>query len=147
MKKFLMSFLRAAIFFGFIFLITGCSDGTLVAGGATPTPSPGNAFVYTANAGGNSISGFANDSTGALTPIPGSPFASAGQPFGLAATPNHQFLYATSFQNNKVNQFLISAASGALTPLTCTAVATTDLQPLKIAINPAGTLLYTINQV
>ena len=46
-----------------------------------------------------------------------------------------------------MNQFLISAASGALTPLTCTAVATTDLQPLKIAINPAGTLLYTINQV
>jgi 6-phosphogluconolactonase (cycloisomerase 2 family) len=147
MKKFLMSFLRAAIFFGFIFLITGCSDGTLVAGGATPTPSPGNAFVYTANAGGNSISGFANDSTGALTPIPGSPFAVPGQPFGLAATPNHQFLYATSFQNNQVNQFLISAASGALTPLTCTAVATTDLQPLKIAIHPAGTLLYTINQV
>ena len=146
MKSFLMSFLRAAIFLGFVFLITGCSDGTLTAGGATPTPSPGNAFVYTANAGGNSISGFANDGTGALTPIPGSPFASAGQPFGLAATPNHQFLYATSFQNNQVNQFLISAASGVLTPLTCTAVATTDLQPLKIAINPAGTLLYTINQ-
>jgi len=147
MKSFLMSFLRAAIFLGFVFLMTGCSDGTLTAGGATPTPSPGNAFVYTANAGGNSISGFANDGTGALTPIPGSPFPSAGQPFGLAATPNHQFLYATSFQNNQVNQFLISAASGVLTPLTCTAVATTDLQPLKIAINPAGTLLYTINQV
>jgi 6-phosphogluconolactonase len=147
MKSFLMSFLRAAIFLGIVFLITGCSDGTLTAGGATPTPSPGNAFVYTANAGGNSISGFANDGTGALTPIPGSPFASAGQPFGLAATPNHQFLYATSFQNNQVNQFLISSASGVLTPLTCTAVATTDLQPLKIAINPAGTLLYTINQL
>jgi 6-phosphogluconolactonase (cycloisomerase 2 family) len=147
MKSFLMSFLRAAIFLGFVFLMTGCSDGTLTAGGATPTPSPGNAFVYTANAGGNSISGFANDGTGALTPIPGSPFASTGQPFGLAATPNHQFLYATSFQNNQVNQFLISSASGVLTPLTCTAVATTDLQPLKIAINPAGTLLYTINQI
>src|SRR3954467_7891474 len=56
MKSFLMSFLRAAIFLGFVFLMTGCSDGTLVAGGPTPTPSPGNAFVYTANAGGNSIS-------------------------------------------------------------------------------------------
>lgn len=147
MKSFLMIFLRAAIFLGFIFLITGCSDGTLTAGGATPTPSPGNAFVYTANAGGNSISGFANDGTGALTPIAGSPFPSAGQPFGLAATPNHQFLYATSFQNNQVNEFLISAASGVITPLTCPTVATTDVQPLKIAINPAGTLLYTINQV
>jgi 6-phosphogluconolactonase (cycloisomerase 2 family) len=147
MKKFLMSFLRAAIFLGLIFLITGCSDGKLVAGGPTPTPSPGNAFVYTANAGGNSVSAFANDGTGALTPVPGSPFAVAGQPFGIAATPNHQFLYVAAFQNNQVDEFLISAASGAITPLTCPAVATTDVQPLKIAINPAGTLLYTINQI
>jgi DNA-binding beta-propeller fold protein YncE len=147
MKKFLMSLFRAAILLGFIFLITGCSDGNLVAGGPTPTPSPGNAFVYTANAGGNSVSAFANDGTGALTPIPGSPFAVAGQPFGIAATPNHQFLYVSSFQNNQVNEFLISAASGVITPLTCTTVATTDVQPLKIAINPAGTLLYTANQI
>jgi DNA-binding beta-propeller fold protein YncE len=147
MKKFLMSLFRTAILLGFIFLITGCSDGNLVAGGPTPTPSPGNAFVYTANAGGNSVSAFANDGTGALTPIPGSPFAVAGQPFGIAATPNHQFLYVSSFQNNQVNEFLISAASGVITPLTCTTVATTDVQPLKIAINPTGTLLYTANQI
>ena len=147
MKGFVQGLFRAAIFLGFIFLITGCSDGTLTAGGPTPTPTPGNAFVYTANAGGNSISGFANDGTGALTPVPGSPFAVAGQPFGIAAAPNHQFLYVTSFQNNQVNEFLISAASGIITPLACPTVATTDVQPLKIAINPAGTLLYTINQV
>ena len=106
MKKFLISFLRAAIFLGFIFLIAGCSQGNLVAGGSTPTPTPGNAFVYTANAGGNSISGFANDTTGALTPVPGSPFSMPGQPFGIAATPNHQFLYATSFQNNQISELL-----------------------------------------
>jgi YVTN family beta-propeller protein len=147
MKKLLMSFLRAAIFSGFIFLITGCSDGTLKAGGPTPTPTPGNAFVYTANAAGNSISGFANDGTGALTAVPGSPFDVPGQPSGIAATPNHQFLYVTQFQNNQVSEFLISAASGVITPLTCTTTATTDVQPLKIAINPAGTLLYTVNQI
>lgn len=147
MKIFLISLLRAAIFLGLIFLMTGCSDGKLVAGGATPTPSPGNAFVYTANAGGNSVSAFANDGTGALTPVPGSPFAVPGQPFGIAATPNHQFLYVVSFQTNQVSEFLISAASGVITPLTCPSVATTDIQPVKIAINPAGTLLYTINQI
>src|ERR1051325_2330080 len=99
MKKFSMSFLRAAIFLGFIFLITGCSDGKLVAGGATPTPTPGNAFVYTANAGGNNVSAFANDGTGALTAVPGSPFAVPGQPFGIAATHDNKFLYVTQFQN------------------------------------------------
>src|ERR1700739_2910890 len=164
MKKFLMSFLRAAIFLGFIFLITGCSDGTLSASGggtptptpvgatptptptATPTPTPGGAFIFTANAGGNNISGFSNDATGALTPVPGSPFASPGEPFGIAATPNGQFLYATAFLNDQINGFFISPVNGSLTPLACATVATTGVQPLKIAINPAGTLLFTVNQ-
>lgn len=147
MKGCLLGLFRAAIFLGFIFLITGCSDGTLTVGGPTPTPSPGNAFVYTANAGGNNVSGFANDGTGALTPVSGSPFAVPGQPFGIAATPNNKFLYVTQFQNNQISSFLISPASGVLTPLACPTIPTTDVQPLKIAINPAGTLLYTANQV
>jgi YVTN family beta-propeller protein len=154
MKDFPPRLLRAAIsscfliiFSCLVILMAGCSPSSVTRGGPTPTPSPGNAFVYTANASGNSISGFANDGTGALTPIPGSPFAAAGEPFGITATPNNQFLYATSFLNNQVNEFLISAASGVITPLACPTVATTDVQPLKIAINPAGTLLYTANQV
>ena len=147
MKGFVLGLFRGAIFLGFIFLITGCSDGTLAAGGPTPTPSPGNAFVYTANAGGNNVSAFANDGTGALTPVPGSPFAVPGQPFGIAATPNNKFLYVTQFQNNQISSFLISPASGVLTPLACATIPVTDLQPLKIAIHPAGTLLFTANQV
>ncbi len=153
MKDFPSRLLRAAVFSCFLIIFSsllmsmaGCSPSRVTRGGPTPTPSPGNAFVYTANAGGNSISGFTNDGTGALTPIPGSPFAVPGEPFGIAATPNNQFLYVTSFQNNQVDEFLISAASGVITPLACPTVATTDVQPLKIAINPAGTLLYTANQ-
>src|SRR5438270_11381985 len=96
------------IFSSFLILMAGCSPSSVTRGGPTPTPTPGNAFVYTANAGGNSISGFANDGTGALTAVPGSPFAVPGQPFGLAATPNNQFLYAASFQTNQVNSFSIS---------------------------------------
>jgi YVTN family beta-propeller protein len=147
MKSFLMSFFRAAIFLGFIFLITGCSDGKLTVGGPTPTPTPGNAFVYTANAGGNSVSAFANDGAGALTAVPGSPFSVPGQPFGIAATPNNKFLYVTQFQNNQISSLTISPASGALTALACATIPATDVQPLKIAINPAGTLLYTANQI
>ena len=154
MKGFPPRLLRAATFscFAIIFCcllisMAGCSPSSVIRGGPTPTPAPGNAFVYTANASGNSISAFANDGTGALTPVPGSPFAAPGQPFGLAATPNNQFLYVTSFQNNQVSEFFINPGNGTLTPLVCTTTATTDVQPLKIAINPAGTLLYTINQI
>jgi 6-phosphogluconolactonase (cycloisomerase 2 family) len=154
MKGFLLGWFRAAIIFCFIFLVVflvvflniGCSQGRLTIGGPTPTPTPGNAFVYTANAGGNNISGFANDPTGALTPVPGSPVASAGQPFGIAATPNSKFLYVSSFQNAVVTGFSITPTTGSLAALVCP-VASTGAQPLKIAINPAGTLLYTANQV
>ena len=145
MKISSMSLLRAAIFSCFIFLIIGCSQGKLTIGVAPPPPTPGGAFVFTANAGGNNISGFANNSTGALTAVPGSPFASPGQPFGLAATPNNAFLYVSSFQNAQVTGFSINATTGTLTPLACP-VASTGSQPLKIAINPAGTLLFTGNQ-
>jgi len=116
--------LRAINFSGFLLsfccllmLMAGCSPSSVTRGGPTPTPTPGNAFVFTANAGGNSISGFANDGTGALTAVPGSPFTVPGEPFGLAATPNNQFLHVTSFLNNQVNSFSISPTTGVLTSL------------------------------
>lgn len=149
MRVFLLGLFRAAIFSCFVFLIfflnTGCSQGKLTIGVATPPPTPGSAFVFTANAGGNSISGFSNNSTGSLTAVPGSPFSSPGQPFGLAVTPNNALLYVSSFQNAQVTGFSINPTTGSLTPLACP-VATTGSQPLKIAINPAGTLLFTANQ-
>ena len=149
MRVLLLGLFRAAIFFCFIFLIfflsIGCSQGNLTIGVHNPPPTPGNAFVFTANAGGNSISGFSNDSTGSLTAVPGSPFSSPGQPFGLAAMPNNAFLYVSSFQNAQVTGFSINSTTGTLTPLGCPA-AITGSQPLKIAINPAGTLLFTANQ-
>ena len=145
MKTYSMNFLRVVIFTFFIMFMIGCSPGKLTSP-PTPTPGPGNAFVYTANAGGNTISGFMNDSTGALTPVSGSPFSSPGQPFGIAATPNNKFLYVSSFQNATVTVFSISPTTGSLTPLACTPTATTGVQPLKIAITPSGGFLYTSNQ-
>lgn len=144
------SFRRAcfgvAPFLWLSFLIMGCGGGGPTPG-LTPTPAgPGNAFVYTANAGGNSISGFMNDSNGSLTPVSGSPFSMPGQPWGIAATPNNKFLYVSSFQNAVVNGFAINPATGSLTALSCATPAATGLQPLKIAITPAGGFLYTANQ-
>jgi 6-phosphogluconolactonase (cycloisomerase 2 family) len=125
----------------------GCGGGSGSMPAPTPTPpGPGNAFVYTANAGGNNISAFANDSTGALTQVAGSPFNSPGQPFGIAATPNNKFLYVSSFQNAVVSGFAINPNTGALTPLNCATQADTGVQPLKIAISPGGAFLYTANQ-
>jgi 6-phosphogluconolactonase len=144
-KESLMSFIRLVVLSFAAAMISGCADGQL-GPPPTPTPGPGNAFVYTANAGGNSISGFKNDSTGALTPVSGSPFSSPGQPFGIAATSDNRFLYVSSFQNAVVSVFAIDSTTGGLTPVTCTPVASTGPQPLKIAITPSGKFLYTSNQ-
>jgi 6-phosphogluconolactonase len=147
MKSFPRACSFLAAFIGSGLLMAGCGGGSRSMVGPTPTPvGPGNAFVYTANAGGNNISGFMNDGTGALTPVSGSPFSMAGQPWGIAATPNSKFLYVSSFQNAVVNGFTINPATGSLTSLTCGTTATTGLQPLKIAITPSGGFLYTANQ-
>lgn len=135
---------RSAIV-GSSLLMIGCGGGNTTPRPAPNPVSPGNAFVYTANAGGNSISGFMNDSSGALTLLSGSPFSLPGQPWGIAATPNNKFLYVSSFQNAVVNSFAINPTTGGLTPLSCSAAAT-GLQPLKIAITPSGAFLYTANQ-
>lgn len=145
MKDFPMNFLRVAILSCFIMLMAGCADGRL-SPAPTPTPAPGNAFVYTTNSGSNTISGFKNDATGALTAVAGSPFPSPGQPWGIAASPDNKFLYVSSFQNATVSVFAISSTTGSLAPVTCTPAATTGLQPLKIAITPSGKFLYTSNQ-
>lgn len=139
--------LLSTILVGSILFIAGCGGGSGSMPTPTPTPpGPGNAFVYIANAGGNNISAFANDSTGALTQIAGSPFNSPGQPFGIAVTPNSKFLYVSSFQNAVVSGFAINPNTGALTPLNCPTQAGTGAQPLKIAVTPSGAFLYTANQ-
>lgn len=147
MKVFSRTALAPSISLSFLILLSGCGG----AKSTTPTPpvttaSPGDAFVYTANAGGNSVSGFSNDSTGALTPVAGSPFSVPGGPFGIAATPNSKFLYVSLFQSAAVNGFAINPTTGVLTALNCATTATTGTQPLKIAITPSGGFLYTANQ-
>ncbi len=77
-------------------------------------------FLYVANGGTNNVSAFSiNPVTGALTAIPGSPFAtggSAGSGISLATTPDDKFLIATNSGSVNVTVFNI-AANGALSPV------------------------------
>jgi 6-phosphogluconolactonase len=47
---------------------------------------PFSKFVYVANRGDDNISAYKISSTGALTPVPGSPFATGRGPVSLAIT-------------------------------------------------------------
>jgi 6-phosphogluconolactonase len=73
-------------------------------------------FVYVTLSATNKIAAFSVDrTTGALTTVPGSPFAAGNSPAAFALSGN--FLYAVNPGDGTVSGYTIDTASGALTPL------------------------------
>ena len=102
-------------------------------------------FLYVANGGDNTISAFSlNASTGALTPVPGSPFAAGTSPSSIAVNAAGTFAYATNSGDNTVSAYAINTSTGALTPVPGSPFATGPI-PSAVAINPAGTFAYVAN--
>lgn len=87
------------------------------------TSVAGQAFLYTANNQDGTISAFtADDNTGALTPINGSPYAAGTSVGGLATTPiyastGNPFLYASNPQSQTITGYTIDGSTGALSPV------------------------------
>lgn len=87
-------------------------------------------FVYVANDGSDTIPGGSrpsvfglkiNAATGALTIVPGSPFAAGvqllGESVSIAVDPAGRFAYVANAPDNTISVFTINAASGALTAI------------------------------
>ncbi len=55
--------------------------------------------------------------TGALTPMPGSPFAAGQHPVSVMVDPTGKFVYAANEQSNNVSAYRIDGTTGALTPM------------------------------
>ncbi len=115
---------------------------------------PGHArgFVYLDNntAGANTISGFSRDADGALTTLPGSPFAAggAGLGAGLASqgatqtTDHGQYLLAADAGSNQISVLRIDP-NGSLTPVPGSPFASGGVEPNSIAVNHG--LVYVSN--
>ncbi len=106
---------------------------------------PSQRFVYVANQTSGSVSGYGIDAvTGALTPLPGSPFTVLGQPTSLAATPDR--LYVVLNNQGKVETMSLDG-SGALTELDPGSFTDTDgnSNPGHIVMAPDGTHAYVAN--
>jgi 6-phosphogluconolactonase (cycloisomerase 2 family) len=81
-----------------------------------PTTLGPQGFLYTANVQDGTISAFtADDSTGALTPVSGSPYVAGASVAGLAASP--YFLYAADPQAETITAYTIDGNTGALSPI------------------------------
>jgi 6-phosphogluconolactonase (cycloisomerase 2 family) len=137
-------------------------DGTLTALPGSPFPAgsgpgwisidPTGRFVYVANcaalcsgSGPGSISGYAiNKSTGALIPVPGSPFAADQIPYSIAIDPTGAFAYVANFSSNTISIFKINQTSGSLQQI-APSISTGGTSPLYLARDPQGRFLYAVN--
>jgi 6-phosphogluconolactonase len=110
-------------------------------------------FAYVANIGSKNngsnrnVSGYTIDSTtGALTPITGSPFAAGTNPGSVAVDPSGKFAYVANEGGNNVSGYTIDPVTGALTPITGSPFAAGTI-PDSVAVDPSGKFAYAANNL
>ena len=123
-----------------------------VAPGRTMAQAPAG-FAYVANCGSSCTGGVGtgnvsaytiNGASGALTPVPGSPFAAGTGPQGVTVDPSGQFVYVANTGSNNVSAYTIDPATGALTEIAGSPFATGALLR-TVAIDPSGQFAYVAN--
>jgi 6-phosphogluconolactonase (cycloisomerase 2 family) len=135
-------------------LLAGSAAGTVSNANITDVsvvcPSAGR-FAYVIDEQGSQIFGFTIDgSSGALAPMPSSPFAAPTFPGSLAADPSSRFLYVTSAGASGVIgtilAYSINQSTGALTAIPGYQFPLTDaggiVSPEALTIDPSGKFLY-----
>jgi 6-phosphogluconolactonase (cycloisomerase 2 family) len=137
---------------------TGLQLGSpTTSGGTSPQGirvTPDGKFVVAVNQGTSNVSVFSLDATtGALTEVPGSPFASGNAPGPVAiypppvpipstCCPSGKFVFVGDTGGNSLSAYTIDSA-GSLTPVPGTPIPLgADAQPSSIAVDPAGKFVY-----
>jgi len=104
---------------------------------------PNSRFLYVPNRDANSVSVFSIASTGALTEISGSPFASGGNDtYAVAVHPNGNSIYVSNRSGGNITAFSV-ASNGQLTSLG--SVDAFD-SPRHLFIDPQGRFLYASDE-
>jgi len=102
-------------------------------------------YIYTTNAGDNTISEFVLDQeSGSIRQLTGSPIQSGGRnPSGIAIDSHGRFAYVANFNSNEIIGYSI-AADGTLHELT-NAMTLTTPRPKSLVVAPNGSTLYVTN--
>src|SRR5713226_6341578 len=104
-------------------------------------PNCGNAFC---TAGGNVSAYTINSTTGALSPISGSPFAAGSGPVSVAVAPPGTFAYVANQASNNVSAYTINSTTGALTLVGGSPFAAGSASTF-VAVDPSGKFAYVPN--
>jgi 6-phosphogluconolactonase len=127
-------------------------SGSPFAESATYTPPsavavhPGGKFLYATNLTGDTVTGFEIDATsGALSPVAGSPFAAGMNPYALVIDSTGTHAYVANQLSNNVWAYTIDGATGALAPIAGSPFAAGGA-PESVAIDPTGSFLYAANE-
>ncbi len=111
---------------------------------------PTGKFAYVANAGaysnsnGNVYAYKINATTGALSPVFGSPFAAGDAPIDVVVDPKGTFAYVTNQNSNNISAFKINATTGGLKQVTGSPFA--SAYPGSVVVDPTGKFAYVTDQ-
>jgi len=102
--------------------------------------------VFVGNEGSNDVSAFAvNNTTGALTAVPGSPFAAGTDPKAMALY-GSDALYVANAGSDNVSAYSIDEVTGALAPLSPGhSTIATGKSPTSVVVVPGASVVYLAN--
>ena len=97
------------------------------------------AYVTTLNSG---VQAYKVTATGALKRLNASPFPAGNDGFGVSATPDGRFLYASNYGNQTLSGYSVAPGTGSLSPLAGSPFPTR--QAVLSAVTPDGSKLYVV---
>jgi 6-phosphogluconolactonase len=109
---------------------------------------PSGRFLYAPNGNGQNVSAYTIDSSsGALVPIPGSPFSVGQIPEFVALHASSAFAYVLNQASNTISAFTVDSTTGALSPIAGSPFIVIDgVGPVAASVDPLGKTLYVVNQ-
>jgi len=101
-------------------------------------------FVFSANRGDSTVSGFTIDFTTGILKSTGAAKSTATGPFQLGLDPLGQFIFVTAADTNLVSVFRVDSVAGTLTQVAGSPFAT-GTAPVGVSMEPTGNFLYVAN--
>ncbi len=110
-------------------------------------------FAYVANCGNACFAGLGpgnvsaytiDGTTGALTPVAGSPFLAGSNPRSVTVHPTGQFAYVANGKSGNVSAYAIDGTTGALTPVAGSPFPA-GTTPISVTVDPTGQFAYVVN--